>query len=139
MENQYRLYLERIDPVRNMHRFYALTIEPTLFGDLAVSRRWGRIGTSGRCIQALCRNEREALALFLDLARDRIRRSYRPPSFCGGGEGETAETGRRPSQANVSRPARRLAVNRMEDEAFPSATLGGVERGIGLFDQPLGR
>jgi predicted DNA-binding WGR domain protein len=42
------LVLERIDPARNMARFYVLSIEPTLFEDLALVRRWGRIGSAGR-------------------------------------------------------------------------------------------
>src|SRR5271166_3283797 len=42
------LVLERVDRARNMARFYVLSIEPTLFDDLALVRRWGRIGTSGR-------------------------------------------------------------------------------------------
>jgi predicted DNA-binding WGR domain protein len=42
------LVLERIDRDRNMARFYVLSIEPTLFEDLALVRRWGRIGSAGR-------------------------------------------------------------------------------------------
>ncbi|WP_082837329.1 WGR domain-containing protein [Labrenzia sp. OB1] len=42
------VFLTRIDPHRNMARFYVLSVEPTLFGDYAVQRRWGRLGTSGR-------------------------------------------------------------------------------------------
>ena len=42
------LMLERIDRPRNMARFYVISIEPTLFEDLALVRRWGRIGTAGR-------------------------------------------------------------------------------------------
>ena len=42
------LVLERVDRARNMARFYVLSIEPTLFDDLALVRRWGRIGTVGR-------------------------------------------------------------------------------------------
>jgi predicted DNA-binding WGR domain protein len=40
--------LERIDGDRNMARLYVLSIEPTLFEDLALVRRWGRIGSAGR-------------------------------------------------------------------------------------------
>lgn len=39
--------LTRIDPARNMARYYAVSIEPSLFGDVALVRRWGRIGTQG--------------------------------------------------------------------------------------------
>jgi predicted DNA-binding WGR domain protein len=42
------LVLERIDRAQNMARYYVLSIEPTLFGDTAMVREWGRIGASGR-------------------------------------------------------------------------------------------
>lgn len=42
------LALRRIDPLRNMSRFYVMALEPTLFGDVALVRQWGRIGTLGR-------------------------------------------------------------------------------------------
>jgi len=42
------LVLERREPSRNMARFYVLAIEPTLFGDTALVREWGRIGSLGR-------------------------------------------------------------------------------------------
>ena len=41
------LVLERRDPSRNMARFYVLAIEPTLFGDAALVREWGRMVPSG--------------------------------------------------------------------------------------------
>lgn len=37
--------LHRIDPARNMRRFYALAIERTLFDEFALVARWGRIGS----------------------------------------------------------------------------------------------
>lgn len=40
--------LRRIDPARNMARFYCLSLQPTLFGEVSVVRAWGRIGTRGR-------------------------------------------------------------------------------------------
>jgi predicted DNA-binding WGR domain protein len=42
------LYLERIDPNRNMARFYVISVQPTLFGELSLIRNWGRIGAAGR-------------------------------------------------------------------------------------------
>jgi len=42
------LVLERVDRAKNMARFYVLSIQPTLFEDLALVRRWGRIGSAGR-------------------------------------------------------------------------------------------
>ncbi|MGY6251465.1 WGR domain-containing protein [Bosea thiooxidans] len=40
------LVLDRSDPAQNMARFYVLAIEPTLFGDVALVREWGRRGCS---------------------------------------------------------------------------------------------
>jgi predicted DNA-binding WGR domain protein len=42
------LVLERRNASRNMARFYVLAIEPTLFGEMALVREWGRIGSWGR-------------------------------------------------------------------------------------------
>jgi predicted DNA-binding WGR domain protein len=38
------LVLDRCDPTCNMARYYALAIEPSLFGDASLIRKWGRIG-----------------------------------------------------------------------------------------------
>ena len=40
--------LHRIDPSRNMRRFYLLDVQPDLFGAWSVVREWGRIGRPGR-------------------------------------------------------------------------------------------
>ena len=40
--------LERVDPARNIARYYVLSIEPTLFAKHTLIRRWGRIGCLGR-------------------------------------------------------------------------------------------
>lgn len=42
------LVLERREPSANMARFYVLSLEETLFDDVALVREWGRLGTSGR-------------------------------------------------------------------------------------------
>lgn len=74
----YRLYLERRDAGRNMARFYALSIEETLFGQTCLVRRWGRIGTTGRMVQHSFDGEGDAVGLFLELLRAKQRRGYRP-------------------------------------------------------------
>ena len=73
----YYLYVERVDPDRNMARFYTLAIEPTLFGTPRLLRRWGRIGTSGRTMVHHFEREEDAVALFLDLLRERRAHGYR--------------------------------------------------------------
>jgi predicted DNA-binding WGR domain protein len=40
--------LTRIDPAENMARFYKLDVQPTLFGEWALVREWGRIGRGGQ-------------------------------------------------------------------------------------------
>ncbi|WP_207907825.1 WGR domain-containing protein [Ancylobacter aquaticus] len=47
----YQLYVERRDPARRMAHHYMLSIDPTLFEEICLSRRWGRTGTRG---QAKC-------------------------------------------------------------------------------------
>lgn len=42
------LVLERREPAANMARFYVLSLEETLFGDTALVREWGRLGSAGR-------------------------------------------------------------------------------------------
>jgi predicted DNA-binding WGR domain protein len=41
------IHLTRIDPARNMARFYALSLAPTLFGEWLLVKEWGRIGQAG--------------------------------------------------------------------------------------------
>lgn len=74
----YALYVERRDPKKNMARYYAMSIEPTLFGDACLTRRWGRIGARGQQIVHHFDREEEAVRLFLALLRLRRKRGYRP-------------------------------------------------------------
>lgn len=39
--------LEKINPFKRQHRFYALSRGRTLFGEWCLIRKWGRIGSSG--------------------------------------------------------------------------------------------
>ena len=41
------VHLIRIDPARNVPRFYRLDVQPDLFGGFAVVKEWGRIGARG--------------------------------------------------------------------------------------------
>jgi predicted DNA-binding WGR domain protein len=74
----YTLYVERIAPQKNMARFYALAVEPTLFGEVSLVRTWGRIGTRGQQMVHLFDNENHAVSLFLDVLREKRKRGYRP-------------------------------------------------------------
>lgn len=74
--------LERRDPTRNMARYYLVAIEPTLFGDTALLRQWGRIGTQGRHRRDLYRNEALAQEALNSWLRRKTNRGYclRSPS-----------------------------------------------------------
>lgn len=73
----YHLYVERKDASRNLARFYAMSIEPNLFGEACLTRRWGRIGTNGQMKSHQFEKEQEAVELFLELLRQKRRRGYR--------------------------------------------------------------
>ncbi|MBB3644301.1 putative DNA-binding WGR domain protein [Rhizobium sp. BK619] len=74
----YQLYVERTDASRNMARYYAMDISPTLFGQTCLTRRWGRIGAYGQLKAHVFAREEEAVSLFLDLLRQKRSRGYRP-------------------------------------------------------------
>jgi predicted DNA-binding WGR domain protein len=55
------VHLRRVDPARNMHRFYRLDVQPDLFGGVLLVKEWGRIGAHGRMVAE--RYDTEALAV----------------------------------------------------------------------------
>lgn len=71
------VHLRRIDPSRNMRRFYTLAIQPTLFGGASVIRNWGRIGTNGRSMVETFDSDGEAASASIRLERAKRRRGYR--------------------------------------------------------------
>ncbi|RXT19589.1 WGR domain-containing protein [Rhizobium leguminosarum] len=78
----FHLHCQRIDASRNMARNYTLAIEPTLFGETAVLRSWGRIGRRGGERTDVFGTEQEAVAHFLDLVRRKHQKGYRPTGGC---------------------------------------------------------
>jgi len=54
------VHLRRVDPARNMRRFYRLDVQPDLFGGVLLMKEWGRIGARGRMVAE--RYDSEALA-----------------------------------------------------------------------------
>jgi predicted DNA-binding WGR domain protein len=69
--------LRRIEPEKNMARFYAIDIERTLFGEWAVVRSWGRIGTRGRQHEVWLPGFEAAFAIADNLAATKRLRGYR--------------------------------------------------------------
>jgi predicted DNA-binding WGR domain protein len=71
-------HLHRINPDANVARFYCIDLAPTLFGEITVLRRWGRIGTCGRTSIETWTSEDEAEDAARRTLRQKSRRGYRP-------------------------------------------------------------
>ncbi|KQU96053.1 WGR domain-containing protein [Ensifer sp. T173] len=70
------LYFQRIDPSRNMARYYMLSIQPTLFGEVSLIRAWGRIGTRGQEMSHHFASETDALVLLRKIVRRKSAKGY---------------------------------------------------------------
>ncbi|WP_293676757.1 WGR domain-containing protein [uncultured Phenylobacterium sp.] len=70
------IVLRRIDNSCNMARFYALSIERSLFGESILIRRWGRIGTHGQRREDWYRASDDAAAALGRLVGRKVRRGY---------------------------------------------------------------
>lgn len=69
-------HLQRVDPEANMARFYRVEVAPTLFGEVAVLRSWGRIGTRGRTSIETCPSAAEAEQSAVRTLCQKVRRGY---------------------------------------------------------------
>ena len=70
-------YLEKRDPARNMQRYYRVSVAPTLFGEFAVVREWGRIGQRGGSRrECWFSSEEEAVRSGQAMAEAKRRRGY---------------------------------------------------------------
>lgn len=72
------LHLHSIEPMQNRRRFYALSVQRTLFGEWELVREWGRIGRGGCCRRDPYPTGGEALDALIELARHKQRRGFRP-------------------------------------------------------------
>lgn len=71
------LRLERIDPARNMARYYTLAVEVTLFEDWSCTRAFGRIGArGGRIMLGLFDSRAAAEAELVAVLRRKQARGY---------------------------------------------------------------
>jgi predicted DNA-binding WGR domain protein len=68
--------LTRTDPALNMHRFYALQLGLTLFGEWLLVAEWGRIGSPGRVKEQAFASPDLAQAALTKRLRVKIRRGY---------------------------------------------------------------
>lgn len=70
------IYLTKIDPAENEARFYVLDVQPTLFGEWALVKEWGRIGSEGEQRMTWFDEEREAYDALSQEIKKRWRRGY---------------------------------------------------------------
>ena len=66
----------RVDPTRNMARFYMLSLEPTLYGEMVALGHWGRLGTGGQQNLSLQPTLAEAENVLARQIARRRRRGY---------------------------------------------------------------
>jgi predicted DNA-binding WGR domain protein len=71
------ILLQRHDTERNMARFYAVEIQPTLFGGVMLVRRWGRIGARGQSLRAWFDSLQDAKSERRKIVSAKHRRGYR--------------------------------------------------------------
>jgi predicted DNA-binding WGR domain protein len=71
-----QVMLERLDPVRNVYGYYVVSLEPSLFGDTALVRQWGRIGSAGRQRLELYADPTEAAEELEAWLRRKVQRGY---------------------------------------------------------------
>ena len=78
VEATLQIVLRRHDSTCNVSRYYVLAIEPSLYGDAALVRAWGRIGSLGRQrLDLYATTDAAGEALEVWLAR-KARRGYAP-------------------------------------------------------------
>lgn len=70
------LQMRRIDPARNMRRFYRLSVQSDLFGRASLVREWGRIGFRGQMMVESHPDEGRAITALMKLAAIKTRRGY---------------------------------------------------------------
>ena len=68
--------LTRVDPSKNMARWYEIDVQPTLFGEYTVQRHWGRIGAAGQSKTFWFADEPTADTMAKSVSAIKVRRGY---------------------------------------------------------------
>lgn len=71
-----RIKLRRIDPAKNMRRFYLMTVQRDLFGGATLIKEWGRIGSAGKLQRDHHPDEGQAVNALATLAQQKFKRGY---------------------------------------------------------------
>lgn len=70
------MILRRVDPSRNMSRFWSARLQPSLFEEVLLVRAWGRIGARGQERSYWFATRQAALAAFEKITAAKCRRGY---------------------------------------------------------------
>lgn len=69
-------YLECCDQTCNKHRFYSIHIAKTIFGDWALIKEWGRIGSPGTVREEWFDDENQAINQAIIIVKKRLKNGY---------------------------------------------------------------
>lgn len=69
-------FLRRVDPTRNISRFWSARLQPSLFEEVLLVRNWGRIGSRGQERSYWFSSRQAALAAFEKITKAKRRRGY---------------------------------------------------------------
>lgn len=72
-----QIRLRRVDPSRNLNRFYRMVVHRDLFGGATLIREWGRIGSPGQVRIDYHADEGRAVDALADMMAKKRKRGYR--------------------------------------------------------------
>jgi predicted DNA-binding WGR domain protein len=75
-------FLTRVDPGRNIDRFYIVNVTPTLFGEWAVLREWGQRGSPGTMRLDTYRRRDDAQIAEQRTIKRRLQHGYTERTVC---------------------------------------------------------
>jgi predicted DNA-binding WGR domain protein len=114
-------FFTRIDPAKNINRFWRSIITPSLLGGWALIREWGRIGSPGTVQARTFEREDEARRAEQRGIRRRELHGYQPTSDVAARWAEVMATG-----GSIYAPPQRAKTK--------SKTRHGIRDGQGVFD-----
>jgi predicted DNA-binding WGR domain protein len=101
-------YLTCINPDENKYRFYCMSVQYGLFGNIYLIRQWGRIGTSGRKLMQSFDTMDEMHQEIQRLLEIRKKRGYNLREYTC-----------RVCNKRIRNPAKQLRIDRTKTEVCP--------------------
>jgi len=68
--------MRRVNPEKNMDRYYSVQLTQGLFGDYGMERHWGRNGTWGRFRLDWFQSESDAEVALSKLVKEKLTKGY---------------------------------------------------------------